>query len=365
VSRAPLFAGFCVAAFVGACASARTHDLPPPGPPPVAALLDAAAPSASPVVDAPVAGVATSASAAPTASSAPAAPEVADPTDTGSTASAADLMAMDPGIPRVGPRAAVFLVNVDAVRATPFSAALAMLVAAKPGWSNVLAAPRVDWVLISGPSINRSDRDVAIVRCAARDDAIDAWIDTMATPTATGPMSIAGAPGVRAVSVNIEGAARVAMRVEPHVVAFVPPDVVFEAARALSVVPFPARVSSREAVRFVQKDPRAAFSDSTYDGVTELRMWLEPTPAGEAAGFMEEEAATPALARKAADALRAWVQTNNKDTTMIETHGLLDHVTVTTQGRVSKARLHASRDQIRTILALIGKDLGVGPLPLP
>ena len=64
--------------------------------------------------------------------------------------------------------------------------------------------------------------------------------------------------------------------------------------------------------------------------------------------------------------MKGIVKRHNDWITSSVTHGLLDHVEVTTEGGVVHAHLTASRDQIETLVALVGDLLGIhppGPVP--
>jgi hypothetical protein len=217
---------------------------------------------------------------------------------------------------------------------------------------------RVGWALVTGPSMDGMDKDVAVLRCDADDGTIDAWLDAYSARTrGTGPLPLS-LPDTYAVTGNLEGP-HVAMRLPHHLLALVPPEMADDAAHAITSALVPDRVDLREALRMREKRaPRQGFPEFVSPEVSELRVWFEPGPGPSCDAFVEEDAATPAAATKAADTMRAWVHRQAGTSQMMGTGGLFDHVDVATRGRMATAHVHASPEQVTATLGLLVKLSG-------
>jgi hypothetical protein len=77
--------------------------------------------------------------------------------------------------------------------------------------------------------------------------------------------------------------------------------------------------------------------------------------------FIEGDTKDATDAAEAADALRRMVRRHNDALTAMITHGLFDHVEVTTEGALVKAHMVVTLDQIETLTALVAGFLGVQP----
>jgi hypothetical protein len=99
--------------------------------------------------------------------------------------------------------------------------------------------------------------------------------------------------------------------------------------------------------------------------ITELRLRVVPRLDQGADVFLEGDTADAASAAQAATDVKGIIKRHNDWITSTMTHGLLDGAEVTTEGRVVHVHLTASRDQIETLVTLVGKLLGVDPPGAP
>jgi hypothetical protein len=88
-----------------------------------------------------------------------------------------------------------------------------------------------------------------------------------------------------------------------------------------------------------------------------------PRPDAGADVFIDGDTKDAASATEAADVVRRIFRRHDDAITSLVTHGLLDHVDVTTEGGVVKAHIVATYDQIQTLVTLVGDFLGIEPPP--
>jgi hypothetical protein len=246
---------------------------------------------------------------------------------------AATLVASDFGLGRLVASSAVLLVNVARIRASAHApsvgAAAEAMARVQPFSKHDLG---IDWALVRGNSLIRTERDVAILRCDADDGAIDAAL------------------GARP---RVDGVQRALVHVQPHVVALVPPDLASSAARALSSATFPPGIAGPELVALRLDHPPQGPNGWLPAHLDQLRFRVLAAPNDAADLILEEDAPTPALAAKIGSTLSATISSQNTFMVRLVTHGLLDHCDVGSDGRTTTARVQASRDQIDAILHLI------------
>ncbi len=99
------------------------------------------------------------------------------------------------------------------------------------------------------------------------------------------------------------------------------------------------------------------------ESITEVRMRVVPRADLGADVFIDGDTKDAAASADAADGLRRLVRRHNDALTSMITHGLFDHVDVTSEGPLVKAHLVVTLDQIETLTALVGGFLGVQPEP--
>ncbi|HTB73985.1 MAG TPA: hypothetical protein VK762_12110, partial [Polyangiaceae bacterium] len=97
------------------------------------------------------------------------------------------------------------------------------------------------------------------------------------------------------------------------------------------------------------------------ESITEMRMRVVPRADLGADVFTEGDTKDAGDAAEAADGLRRMVRRHNDAFTAMLTHGLFDHVEVTSEGPLVKAHMVVTLDQIETLTALVAGFLGVQP----
>jgi FAD/FMN-containing dehydrogenase len=97
------------------------------------------------------------------------------------------------------------------------------------------------------------------------------------------------------------------------------------------------------------------------ESITEMRLRVVPRSDGGADVLAEGDTKDAEAATSAAEDVARFARRHNDTLTSLLTHGLFDRVEVSTQGRLVKAHVSATLDQISTVVALVGDLLGVGP----
>jgi hypothetical protein len=144
------------------------------------------------------------------------------------------------------------------------------------------------------------------------------------------------------------------------VLAVVPPSAAEKQARVLLTARVPAHIRPGEAAYIRLEQPHKPMPEIP-ETITVMRLRVVPRSDDGADVFIDGDTADPEAAAHAADAVRAIVRRHNDGLTSLLTHGLLDHVDVTPEGSQVRVHLTASRDQIETLVTLVGDFLGVRP----
>jgi hypothetical protein len=258
------------------------------------------------------------------------------------------------------------VVNTHVIRSHPVGAHLGYLLRAIPQWEEFMSGTDVDpvrdwdWLMIYGPSIRNTSRDSLFIHYSVPDAMVDHNIQVIASRYARGGPFDAGVRGVKASLMQADRAERVILRPQPHLLAVVPPSVAQKNARLL-VAHRLAEPHPGEALNLQLSDPHHALPDFFPESISKLRMRVLPIPDGGADVFMDGETKDADAASEAAVALRRTVRRYNDAFLSIVTHGLLDRVDVGTEGTVVKVHLTVTRDQIETLVTLVGDFLGVQP----
>jgi hypothetical protein len=262
------------------------------------------------------------------------------------------------------------IVNTEVIRAHPVGAKLGYLLRAIPQWDQFMKGTDLDpvrdtdWLMISGPSLVDTSRDVVLVHYSASDAIVDRAVDVVSRQYARGGPFDAGVPGVKASLAHADRAERVVLRAQPHVLVVLPPAVARREARKLASARVPAHVRPGEAMYLRLVDPHHPFPEFP-EAVTEARMRVVPRPDGGADVRVDCDTKTPEAAAGAVDAIKRLVRRHNDTLTSLFTHGLLDGVDVAAQGTTVTVHLTATLDQIETLVTLVGDFLGVSaPEPL-
>jgi len=191
------------------------------------------------------------------------------------------------------------------------------------------------------------------------DAVVDRAIGIVAKKYDRGGPFDAGVRGVRASLVHADRAERVILRPQPHLLAVVPPSFAERNARALAGARL-AEPAAGDAVYLRLVDPHHPMPEIP-ESITEMRMRVVPRVDAGADVFVECDTSDADAASQAAEGIRRMVRRHNDAITSLLTHGLFDHVGVTSDASTVKVHLTATRDQIETVVALVGDLLGVEP----
>jgi hypothetical protein len=271
---------------------------------------------------------------------------------------------------QAAPQLFVVTVNMALIRNHPARRQIGPLLAAIPQWADFLQGTGVDplrdadWVSINGSSLVDSERDVILVRYSAPEAVIDHAFDVVAQRTGDGQPSDAGVPKRRTVVGRADGADRVFMRPQPHLLAVVPPDYASAAAALLAHVAIP-RTPKRadEALRLTLWRPHGSMP-AIPESVTLLRLWFVPQSADGGVDIRGEgDTASPEACREAVEALRAAVRKQNSFATKLITRGLFDGIELSAAGPMLRLHVPVSREQLEVLLAFMAGRMGVAVVP--
>ncbi len=258
------------------------------------------------------------------------------------------------------------IVNAEVIRQHPVGARMGFLLRGIPQWDEFMSGTNIDpirdtdWVQIAGPSLINTARDVVLIHYSAPDAVVDHAVDIVSKKYDRGGRFDAGVPGVRATLAHADRAERVLIRAQPHVLAVVPPGIAEKSARQLVSSRLPAHNHPGEAVYLRLVNPHHPMPEIP-ESITEMRMRVLPRADLGADVFTEGDTKDAAAAAEAADGLRRLVRRHNDAFTAMLTHGLFDHVEVTSEGALVKAHMIVTLDQIETLTALVAGFLGVQP----
>jgi hypothetical protein len=261
----------------------------------------------------------------------------------------------------------VFLVvNAEVIRSHPVGVQMGYLLRAIPQWDDFISGTDIDpvrdidWLMISGPSLVNTSRDVVLVHYSVPDSVVGHAIDIVSRRYDRGGRFDAGVRGVKASLAHADRAERVILRGQPHLLAVVPPDIAEKVARTLVTARVSPRIRPGEAVYLRLVDPHHPMPE-VPESITELRLRVLPRADAGADVFVDCDTKDAATALEAADGVRRLIRRHDDALTSILTHGLLDHVDVTTDASLVKVHVGATLDQIETLLTLVGSLLGVQP----
>jgi hypothetical protein len=261
------------------------------------------------------------------------------------------------------------VINAEVIRAHPVGARMGYLLRGIPQWDEFMSGTDIDpirdadWVAISGPSLINTARDMVLVHYSAPDAVVDRAVRVVSSKYTHGGPIDAGVRGVRAVLMHADRAERVLLRPQPHLLAVVPPSVAERFARYLVSVRPAEHPHRGEAVYLRLVDPHHPMPE-VPDSITEMRLRVVARPDEGADVFIDGDTKDADTAAQAADGVRRLIRRHNDTLTALVTHGLLDHVEVTSERSTVKVQLTATRDQIETLVAIVGGYLGVQP-PAP
>lgn len=260
----------------------------------------------------------------------------------------------------------MLVVNAEVIRQNPEGARMGFLLRGIKQWNDFMNGTDIDplrdadWLMISGPSLVNTSRDVVLIHYSAPDAKIERAMDQVAHNYAKGGGYDAGVPGMKAVTSYADDAERVVMRPRPHVLAVVPPSVAQKVARQLAHAAVPAHIRKGEAMYLRVWDPHHPMPEIPAT-ITEARMRIVPRDDDGADIYVDGDTKDAASAAQAAEDLKGIVSRHNDMWISLATHGLLDHVDVTSEGPMVKVHLTATRDQIATMVNLVATFLHVAP----
>ena len=260
----------------------------------------------------------------------------------------------------------MLVVNADVIRTNPVGAKMGYLLRGIPQWDEFMSGTDIapgkatDWLVISGPSRVNTGRDIVMIRYSASDATVDKAVDVVSRKYDKGGPWDAGVPGVKATLAHADRFERVLLRPQPHVLAVVPTGVATRVARQLSSAKVPASIRPGEAVYLRLVNPHHPMPEIP-ETITELRLRVVPRSDQGADVFLDGDTKDAQTALDAASDVRGIIKRHNGIIVASRPHGLLDGFDVTTEGTQVKGHLGASRDQIETLMVLVGDFLGVKP----
>ncbi len=258
------------------------------------------------------------------------------------------------------------VVNAEVIRKNPVGAKMGFLLRGIPQWEAFMSGTDIDpvrdtdWVVISGPSLINTARDIVLLHYSATDAVVDHAVEIVSQKYDRGGPFDAGVPGVKATLAHADRAERVILRPQPHVLVVVPPSIAEKEARQLATARVPAHVRPGEAVYLRFISPHRAMPELP-ESIAELRLRVVPRPDDGADVFIDGDTKDADTATHAARDVRNVVKNHNDMMVSLLTRGLLDGVDVTTEGSVVKVHLTASKEQIATLVNLVAGFLGVQP----
>jgi hypothetical protein len=268
------------------------------------------------------------------------------------------------------------LINVEVIRTHPAGPRLGKLVRAAPQWDDALKGTTVDpvrdadWVLISGPSLIRTERDAILVRYSVPDKIADEAIEAIKRRSHNGAGFDAGVPGVKATLGHADKHPRVFLRPQPHLIAVVPPDYANTAARMLVKAKISPHVRPGEAMRMTLKNPSRPIPQMP-SRISELRVWIVPRMDGGADVHAEGQCADPAAAVLSSDEIKAFLTKYRGSLegafANVASHGLINAIEVSPDGDVVRLHADANKEQVDAVIGFVAAQLGVdlGPAPAP
>jgi hypothetical protein len=269
---------------------------------------------------------------------------------------------------QAAPVLVMVVVNAEVIRTHPLAAEMGSLLRGIEQWDDFMRGTTfdpvrdVDWVMISGPSLVNTSRDVILVRYSASDAAVDKAVDIVSRKHEHGGAFDAGVPGVRASRAFADRAERIILRPQSKVLALVPPDVAEKVARQLAPpTHVAAHVRPGEAAYVRLVNPHHPFPEIPAS-VSEARMRVVPRADHGADVFIEGDTKDSAAATQAADDLRELIQ-RYKLLAMLLVGDLLDHIEVTADGNRVHVHLAATLEQIETVFHLFARARRPAPSP--
>ncbi|HEY6460831.1 MAG TPA: hypothetical protein VIY73_11795 [Polyangiaceae bacterium] len=270
------------------------------------------------------------------------------------------------GAVQAGDVLVLVVVNAEVIRKNPVGAKMGFLLRGIKQWDDFMKGTDIDpvkdtdWLMISGPSLVNSTRDVILIHYSTADARVEKAMAVVSAGYASGGPFDAGVPGVKAMTTHADGAERVMLRPQPHVLAVVPTNVAQKMARVLSGARVQPHIRPGEAAYIRVVNPHHPMPEIP-ETITAMSLRVVPRADEGADVFIDGDTKDAAAAVDAAAELRNVVKRHDDFVTASLTHGLLDHVDVTAEGSEVKLHLTASRDQIEAVVSLVAAFLDVKP----
>jgi hypothetical protein len=260
----------------------------------------------------------------------------------------------------------MLVVNNEVIRTHPIGARLGPMLRAIPQWDEFMAGTPInpvrdtDWLTISGPSLINTQKDVIMIHYSAPDSTVEKAVDIVASKYDQGGGYDAGVPGVKGWLGHADRGQRVFLRPpQPRVLAVVPPSAAHKVAATLKAAKVPDHVlGGKEAVRLRLSNPHRPIPDIP-ETVTELRLWAVPRADEGLDVYLDGDCADEGAASEAAEALTKTIARKNTFAVRFATNNLLGNAEVKSEGKLIKAHLVASRDQLEAVLGVVAAFLNV------
>lgn len=295
---------------------------------------------------------------------------VAQPPPPSSTAGGPAPIAAEPATPAppidIDPEGALgaapgdgdIFVHTSVLRGHPVGVHVGPLFGAWSGWRSTLRAiapdpvADLDWIDVVGPAGPASQRLLARASEGSADAAINGRLVALQARSAE-PAASHVEGRIPAAAARLDGVPRVVFRPLPRIVA----------ATAWAGGPALSRLLERARLQAPPADPLEAIRidmPHPHDAVRllpasirRIRARVLALPGGDADGAADGECDSAEDAAQAAAALRDTVARQNFSVVRMLTHGLLDAIAVTSVGPTVKIHVHATRDQLEAVLALV------------
>jgi hypothetical protein len=256
------------------------------------------------------------------------------------------------------------VVNAEVIRKNPVGAKMGYLLRGIPQWDDFMSGTEIDpvrdtdWVMISGPSLVNTSRDVVMIHYSAPDAVVDKAVSVVSKKYDRGGPIDAGVPGVKATLAHADRAERVMIRPQPHVLAVVPPSVAEKVARQLVASKVPAHVRPGEALYLRLVNPHHPMPQIP-ETITEARLRVVPRASDDGADVhVDGDTKDAETAAAAAQDVKRLVESFNTGLTGVAVRAklgdILDRVEVTTEGSRVHVHLSVTRDEIDQIVYLVG-----------
>jgi hypothetical protein len=273
-----------------------------------------------------------------------------------------------------GPVAIEIAINAEVIRKHPVGAQMGFLLRGIPQWDDFMHGTPidpvhdVDWILISGNSLIHTENDSVVLHYSASDEVVDRAVAIVTRKYGHGAAIDAGVPGVRASLAFADRAERVLLRPGSHLLAIVPPRMAPTIARQLSGRRISPPLRPGEALFWKFVEPHRMLGELP-EAISEMRLRIVPRADGGADVYAEGDTKDEDAAQGAAKDVARFVRRHDDPITSLVTRGVLDHVDVAADGKLVKAHLSASLDQIANLVDLVGRLIGAdepeSPAPSP